>query len=315
MFSNLLKKYREKHYLTQSAMIELIVSIDSVFCGLDEVTYSRWENGHTCPSIIKRCKILRRINATQELGLMLSEFNRKSHKFFNLVDIRFKYGYFGADSAYCDIGSDVYYTYSNKMTLDVYNELVGFQCKVFNIFRTYESLCTMLNEIFAIKGGANGLHIYQFKDKYGEKLGHFIFMNITLETMSNYFELPFNNADVPLSNKKEEIFFLVSDYALRKDITFFKFKLVRDYFVDFKINYYYARVYHQSIASILDKLNAKVVVKSPELVERGGVGYLRERYRWLGFLGDTDNFLVSDLSGNADEYTKDFNFIRVDYLK
>ncbi|MFB2681262.1 helix-turn-helix transcriptional regulator [Shewanella mangrovisoli] len=304
MFGEILKKFRKNNQLTQGEMINLIISIDEIFSGVDEATYSRWENNHTCPSILKRCKILRAIHEEAELRAMLSDYTNDSFKYLHLVDTRFKHGYAGADHAY-ELESEIYYTYTNTMSEDLYNELDGFQSRIYNVSKNYE-------EVLAMIAGSNSLHIYIFKDRAGNRQGHFVFLDISIRAARECFayRLP-ENFDFGLE-ENDNIIFILSEYALRKEITLFKFKVVKEYVIGKSISKYYSRAFIQSIANIYEKLGSEVIIRSPEANEMASIKYQGKAYQWLGFLGDIDNFLVSDLSGNADEYTEHINFIRID---
>lgn len=305
MFADTLRNYRTKKKLTQVEMITMIISIDKIFSGLDEVTYSRWENNHSCPSILKRCKILRRINQFEELKSMLSSHTDGCYKFLHLIDARFNHGYAGSEYAYNRLDECFSFRYFNAIPDDFYDEFKLFQSNIFGHDINYDAMCNMVSR-------SNTFHCYIIKDSQQRLVGHLVFLDVSIKVIKEvFFNALSENFKYTLGDD-ERVVFILSEYSIRKEVALFKFKIIKDYLINHNIKKYYARVFHPELVFFHKKLGSSVIIKSKKSNEFGKIKYLGEMYQWLGFLGDVDNFLTSDLSGNAEEYTKNFNFLRVD---
>ncbi|MGX9459336.1 helix-turn-helix domain-containing protein [Photobacterium damselae subsp. damselae] len=66
MFAQILFQYREKHQLTQEQFVHRLISKFGELDKLDCVTYSRWENGRTEPSLKKIFLILSEIGYAED---------------------------------------------------------------------------------------------------------------------------------------------------------------------------------------------------------------------------------------------------------
>lgn len=106
----------------------------------------------------------------------------------------------------------------------------------------------------------------------------------------------------------EMIIFIASDYAATKNVAYFKFKTYRDYFLHSKVNFFFVRAFHQQGITLFESLSP-VVVTTPQ-AQKHGVAYLSKKYPWVGFAGNIDDFLITDISAFAEDNSQGTKFLK-----
>ncbi|HIF9061308.1 TPA: hypothetical protein ACX6MH_001479 [Photobacterium damselae] len=106
MFAQILFQYREKHQLTQDQLVYRLASKFDEFGKLDCVTFSRWENGRTEPSLKKVFLVL------SEIGYAEDYFN------YLLKNKTYKYPIL---SKLLDINYNRHITHRTGQYLNIYN--------------------------------------------------------------------------------------------------------------------------------------------------------------------------------------------------
>ncbi|HIF9495090.1 TPA: hypothetical protein ACX6SP_003534 [Photobacterium damselae] len=106
LFAQILFRYREKHQLTQDQLVYRLASKFEEFNRLDCVTFSRWENGRTEPSLKKVFLVL------SEIGYAEDYFN------YLLTGKGYKYPVL---EKLLDINYNVHVTHRTGQYLNIYN--------------------------------------------------------------------------------------------------------------------------------------------------------------------------------------------------
>ncbi|HIF9388326.1 TPA: helix-turn-helix domain-containing protein [Photobacterium damselae] len=123
MFAQILFRYREKHQLTQDQVVYRLASKFDEFAKLDCVTFSRWENGRTEPSLKKIFLILSEIGYAEDYFNYLLT-NKKNYKYpilDNLLDLNYNRHVIYRTSQYLNVYN---YDLSNiKITICCFMEL------------------------------------------------------------------------------------------------------------------------------------------------------------------------------------------------
>ncbi|MBO2656083.1 helix-turn-helix transcriptional regulator [Shewanella algae] len=281
MFGSILKRYREKLGLKQVDLIDRISHIGAEFGGLDEVTYSRWENSRTKPSLVKMGKILKAFGLLDELSVLVDQVG--GYKIKHYVERRYGTSFDGRDCAYHTIHDRI--TVSQKRTINQ-QELI-----LYSSFNSKILGKDNLNEFTTLFSLSEESYLYQFYASDQSLLGHTIFHILDAEQFMKLSDITLEG--MHLYERGKKILFISSQYAGNTEI-FFRIvdelnKLLRSK----NIAFFYTRVFHQELVYMFRALKFSILQKGP--ITKRGVHYKNNCYQWLGVFGETMYLILSDL--------------------
>lgn len=300
LFSDLLIRYRIENKVTQLELIVKIQTLDLTFNKLDEITLSRWENGHTKPAINKQGIILIGLGFRRELQLVTAAHYKKSNKLVNIIKNRFNQTYSSTDSPYSENLSKINVNISKIENRSVFMRHAHFQKNTFGTTVTKEEMIQLIE-------GCDCCRLIEYSSG-SNLLAHTVFYIMNWQTITELYHSKYNEMTIKETPfQKSKILYIYSDYSSVESIVLYKAIYICNWLFQNEIEYVLLRNFQAKLAHLFTQLGGEVVHKGPE--NPNGIKYHGKKYSWVTYLIPSINIMTSQLAAlKVEDLDCDFFF-------
>ncbi|MEZ9596762.1 hypothetical protein AB4298_19235 [Shewanella sp. 10N.261.52.F9] len=154
---------------TQAELVTRIQTVHESFSSLDEITLSRWENGHTKPSNRKQIALLIFFDFLDDFNKLYSDDKNQSGRLDKVLSKRYKDNFSDSDNPYGVSSPEVIVNFYEGVP----KERLEFYCDYIEKFNDVEVTPTELSRMHS---EVDKVGLYEFKSQTGAMLGHFLYI-------------------------------------------------------------------------------------------------------------------------------------------
>ncbi len=284
-FNQFLRELRAKQGLSQVESVKRLQKEHRMFYGLDNITFSRWENGVTTPPLRKQCYVISYLSSLKETMEYLELFGYKHY-------------------------SPLVFKHNNEETRLVQNYIL----RMNNISETNHSIKKITNtdqlyayENYHLKTYNEALENYfdiinhndcylieYYDDEYNNILGHSFFTVSSLDKILNHFKENhncINSKQYKRLDLKRKSLYLISDHASNIDVENYKEKAIIDFITKEKISYISLRPLLNNTAKIYIKNKGIYLSKSNE----SDIGWIEnegQKHFWINIIIESVDLIL-----------------------
>ncbi|ARD22483.1 helix-turn-helix domain-containing protein [Shewanella japonica] len=281
MFGKHIKRFRDKAGFTQAQLVAQIQTHHEMFSALDEITLSRWENGHTKPSRKKQIALLIFFDALNDIRDLTVDDIKYAGKLSKILEKRYKNLFSKSEAPYALPSSKVTVTFYEKLP----EEKLNFYS---NYLEEVNSIKLNLTNFNCMNENIEKVGLYEFHSSNNVLMGHLLFIiaknNFIADSLSKIVQ-------EKISLEEGSSLYIITTYSASKEIYIYRNLLILDSLMSVSElpKSIYIRAGNDSGASILDTLEAEIVGKG--LKTKNGVKLYNHQYKWILFKVNTLHML------------------------
>ncbi|MFB2681257.1 helix-turn-helix domain-containing protein [Shewanella mangrovisoli] len=284
MFSDFIKNYREKFGYTQTELVSKIQTINESFEALDEITLSRWENGHTKPSMKKQVLLLIHLGLLKNFIHMYNEESMATGKLDSLLLKRYRNNFSGSDSPYCCCEKE-------PITVKEYDGVPSFRFKFYiEYFNDVHKINVENLDTNVVINLISKMKLIEFYSSSGQIVGHFLYMIIDSEFISLNLR---KKIATDYDFGDEGSIYIVSCYAATKKVFMYHIKILLDIIIHnntFPKNVF-VKCFFSEMMAFYESLGGNLVIKGP--MSDFGMKINLKIYQWVLYKIDVVELLSS----------------------
>ncbi|WP_282166224.1 helix-turn-helix domain-containing protein [Shewanella japonica] len=271
MFGKHIKRFREKAGFTQAQLVAQIQTHHEMFSALDEITLSRWENGHTKPSRKKQIALLIFFDALNDIRDLTVDDIKYAGKLSKILEKRYKNLFSKSEVPYALPSSKVTVTFYEKLP----EEKLNFYA---NYLEEVNSIKLNLTNFNCMNENIEKVGLYEFHSSNNVLMGHLLFIiaknNFIADSLSKIVQ-------EKISLEEGSSLYIITTYSASKEIYIYRNLLILDSLMSVSElpKSIYIRAGNDSGASILDTLEAEIVGKGLKI--DNGVKLYNHQYNWI----------------------------------
>ncbi|MEZ9597137.1 helix-turn-helix domain-containing protein [Shewanella sp. 10N.261.52.F9] len=279
MIGGYIKHYRESMGYTQAELVTRIQTIHHSFSSLDEITLSRWENGHTKPSKKKQIALLIFFDFLEDVNKLYADEKLQSAKLEKTLSKRYKNVFSQNDGPYMVGESKIKVGFFDSIPTE---KLTFYSQYLKNVNNIDVDLTTLEPQ----KSLYDGVGLYEFYSGTGILLGHFFYVIANNTVISELM------GEKVVGDDGSSLY-IVTTYSSSKSIFMYRNFLILEALLTVSVlpKSLFVKSSLGELSGLFESINAEVVTKG-DLVE-DGVKFGNNRYNWLLYKVSTINLLSS----------------------
>lgn len=272
MFGHFIKHYRERFGYTQSELVSKIQSFNKSFASLDEITLSRWENGHTTPVKKKQVLLLSFFGRLNDYNELYANEVIKNGKLDKLISKRYRNNFSESDSPYCCCrGKPIIVRSYSKIP----DERLNFYI---DILRDVHKIEPELEKFKNLMFHVEHTRLFEFYSSSGSLLGHNLYIIVDTNWINESLKQKVNTNYNFFENSS---IYIISSYASNKDIFLYQLKIVFDalFSVSPMPQNIFVKCFFPEMIAYYEALGGEVVLKGP--LNESGIKFDDKKYQWI----------------------------------